>query len=97
MKTNNYRNFRNIYYFLLLKIDESSYFCCASAFLSTEDEVMPGNYMLRDQLAALGWVQRNIRAFGGDPARVTLFGESSGGASASLLSLSPRARGEAAT
>ncbi|XP_049774566.1 esterase FE4-like [Schistocerca cancellata] len=62
-------------------------------FLSTGDEVVPGNMGLKDQTEALRWVQRNIEAFGGDPQKVTIYGQSAGSASVHYHVLSPLSKG----
>ncbi|XP_021075630.2 carboxylesterase 1E isoform X1 [Mus pahari] len=61
-------------------------------FFSTGDEHSRGNWGHLDQVAALHWVQGNIANFGGDPGSVTIFGESAGGESVSVLVLSPLAK-----
>ncbi|XP_067008037.2 juvenile hormone esterase [Anabrus simplex] len=62
-------------------------------FLSTEDGVISGNAGLKDQVLAFRWVQENIAAFGGDPDRVTIAGDSAGGVSVQLHLLSPLTEG----
>ncbi|WP_230632454.1 carboxylesterase/lipase family protein [Sphingomonas sp. Leaf37] len=61
--------------------------------LSREQGGRSGNYGLMDQQAALRWVRRNIARFGGDPARVTIAGESAGAMDIGLHMLSPGSRG----
>ncbi len=72
-----------------------NYRLAAEGFLYTETDAVDGtaNLGLQDQVAALRWVQDNITAFGGDPARVTVAGESAGAMSVTTLLAMPSARG----
>lgn len=67
--------------------------CNLLGFLSTEDEVTPGNMGLKDQSMALRWVSENIEWFGGNPEKVTLVGLSAGGASVHYHYLSQMSAG----
>ncbi|KAJ8302532.1 hypothetical protein KUTeg_018928 [Tegillarca granosa] len=62
-------------------------------FMTTWDSAALGNYGLWDQIMALKWVKNNIEDFGGDPDSITIFGESAGGFSVSILSLLPQNKG----
>ncbi|XP_073242488.1 acetylcholinesterase-like [Porites lutea] len=71
----------------------AAYRLAALGFLSSRSSGLRGNYGMMDQVEAMKWVNKNIASFGGDPDKVTIFGESAGGASVGLLMLSPLARG----
>ncbi|XP_031348755.1 venom carboxylesterase-6-like [Photinus pyralis] len=62
-------------------------------FLSTGDNIVPGNNGLKDQQLALQWVQTHIKQFGGNPNSVTLMGQSAGGVSVHFHYFSPKSRG----
>jgi len=65
----------------------------ALGFLATNDKAAGGNYGILDQIMVLNWVQKNIDKFGGDPNKVTIFGEDAGAASVTILAMSPLANG----
>ncbi|XP_070581215.1 bile salt-activated lipase-like isoform X2 [Ptychodera flava] len=65
----------------------------ALGYLSTMDDVSPGNYGMLDQVAAMEWVKENIEYFNGDKDSITIFGESAGASSVGLHLLSPMSEG----
>ncbi|XP_021951286.1 venom carboxylesterase-6 [Folsomia candida] len=70
-----------------------NYRLAAMGFLSTGDGVVRGNMALKDQSMALRFVKENIESFGGDPDKITVFGESAGGVSSHFHMLSPMSKG----
>ncbi|XP_076258818.1 venom carboxylesterase-6-like [Rhynchophorus ferrugineus] len=62
-------------------------------FLSTQDDVIPGNYGLKDQQKALTWIKKMVRYFGGNPNSITIQGMSAGGASVQLHCIMPGSAG----
>lgn len=65
----------------------------AFGFLSLLSKDIPGNAGMKDQVAAIKWVKKNIKNFGGDPDNITIFGESAGAASVSFHLMSPLTKG----
>lgn len=70
-----------------------NYRLSALGFLSTGDKHAQGNYGLKDMVMALKWVNENIAAFGGNPRRITVFGQSAGSVAIHLLLMSEMAKG----
>lgn len=71
-----------------------NYRVSALGFLALNDGVTNGNYGLADQITALDWVRQHIHHFGGDPDRITIFGQSAGAASVRALIASPKSVGK---
>ncbi|ENN83180.1 hypothetical protein YQE_00461, partial [Dendroctonus ponderosae] len=63
-------------------------------FLSTLDNAAPGNFGLKDQVMALKWIKQNIGSYGGNPEKVTIFGQSAGAASVHFHLVSKASNGE---
>jgi para-nitrobenzyl esterase len=75
------------------RLGRLGYFAHPALTAENADHGLLGNYGMMDQIAALKWVQANIAALGGDPKKVTVFGESAGGVAVQLLVASPQAKG----
>lgn len=68
-------------------------FMCHPQLAKESEDGISGNYGIQDQIMALQWIHDNIAAFGGDPGKVTIAGESAGGISVSILCASPQCKG----
>jgi para-nitrobenzyl esterase len=74
------------------RVGQMGFFSHPDLSAETKNHVS-GNYGLLDMIAGLQWIQKNIAAFGGNPRKVTIFGESAGGIAVSMLCASPLAKG----
>lgn len=72
----------------------SNYRLATIGFLALDDGVTKGNYGIADSITALDWVRANIKDFGGDPERITIFGQSAGAGTVRALMASPKAHGK---
>jgi len=70
-----------------------NYRLAVMGYLTFANDIVSGNMGLRDQLEAIKWVKRFIHNFGGDPNKITIFGESAGGSSVHAIHMSPKSKG----
>ena len=68
-------------------------YVCIVGYLTTGDDILPGNYGLMDQILALNWISSNIHEFRGNKSCITLFGSSAGASSVGILLTTPSTKG----